>query len=572
MMNYVQFLTEVDERISGCEEQVLRAFIHELARTWPEEERSSFLSTLGRIILVSAEDGSQKKEESEEFSDEREDFEDELADLFERLEDIQDGNRSLDSEINEEWDDWYNSDEEEFIFEDPEDILPDIEEAIETLHDCLDREAYEDGAVLGQRLSELTVLVSGEYDDEMSLNDLFNHGLLEGDMSRIMREAVYLSYMGNEEEDRAEAMVTVMEGFNFFSFTLEDILRMGREEIELKAFLPSWIEALSGSISKSAEPLLIEALHMLEDKESILTYARRFADTYPNLYKSILEEGIPGVGDEELLSIGLQSLTEVPDKSQVKSEIALLCAGYALREGDIFVAEDCWMEAFRCAPSVSGFLRLRLESRHYEDYAGKIREAYESYFASKGDWAGRGLALFLYFDGRFEEMIRRFMNAGNGIGWSSTFMKQGIALLLMLLYGRGEYRRGMAAMREKALYACSFSKEAYCLGTEVSSEISNGEFFQDCFDRWKASLSISEEQAKAWLDQIDRWILLRVEAIMNANKRNYYEECAGFVAAYGEVLESRGEAGATLRVLRQFKMLYPRRRAFHQEMQAFGLR
>ena len=46
------------------------------------------------------------------------------------LTEINNGIRYLDSEYNEEWDDWYNSDADEVLFSDPIDILPEIEDAI----------------------------------------------------------------------------------------------------------------------------------------------------------------------------------------------------------------------------------------------------------------------------------------------------------------------------------------------------------------------------------------------------------------------------------------------------------
>ena len=35
-------------------------------------------------------------------------------------------------------------------------------------------------------------------------------------------------------------------------------------------------------------------------------------------------------------------------------------------------------------------------------------------------------------------------------------------------------------------------------------------------------------------------ITMRVKGIMESNRRNYYGECAAFIAALGEVKESRG--------------------------------
>ena len=67
-------------------------------------------------------------------------------------------------------------------------------------------------------------------------------------------------------------------------------------------------------------------------------------------------------------------------------------------------------------------------------------------------------------------------------------------------------------------------------------------------------------------------LLKRVEGIMEESRRNYYYECAAYIAALGEVCESRGEVGGKQRVLSEYQSKYSRRRAFHRELKAFGIR
>jgi hypothetical protein len=75
-----------------------------------------------------------------------------------------------------------------------------------------------------------------------------------------------------------------------------------------------------------------------------------------------------------------------------------------------------------------------------------------------------------------------------------------------------------------------------------------------------------------WLNKIDNWLALRVAAIMDANRRKTYGECAAFIAAYGEVLESRGNSGEKDRVMLRYKAEYSRRRAFLEELRGFGMK
>lgn len=67
-------------------------------------------------------------------------------------------------------------------------------------------------------------------------------------------------------------------------------------------------------------------------------------------------------------------------------------------------------------------------------------------------------------------------------------------------------------------------------------------------------------------------ITMRVKGIMESNRRNYYGECAAFIAALGEVKESRGEWNVKANLMEYYKTMYSRRRAFHEELRKFGMR
>ena len=149
-------------------------------------------------------------------------------------------------------------------------------------------------------------------------------------------------------------------------------------------------------------------------------------------------------------------------------------------------------------------------------------------------------------------------------------MKEGIALILMLLdTGSGE-RPGMTAMRQIAIKACAFDGETYCLGTDISPTASDPIFFQQCFDKWRSRISLPENAYALWTGKIDRWIALRVSSIMEANRRKYYGECAAFIAALGEVLES-AKSGSKQSLMQKYRANYSRRRAFHDELRTYGM-
>ena len=564
-MNYPTFLKKIDKIAAGCDAGSLRLFIHEIARTVPESDRQRFLDQLKHYNDDSCETL------TEESGPDHEDLSNQINRMIEVLNEINDGDRGLDSDYNEEWDDWNDYSSDEFLFSDPSGVLDDLALAVSLLHDAFDREEYEKGADLAQILSELTVAVSGEYDDTMNLRNLVNYDLLDIDMSQTVREAVYLAYMGTREPECAGAMLSIIYNFRDYSVRLEDILQMGQEKIDLDALLPSWIEELAASPDTKTDSLLTEALDMLQDKQAILDYASRYAESHPVIYQNILQKGLKDTSPEEMLQIGLQGMRSVPVTHKTRNDISLLTAGYALKTKNIHTAENCWLEAFRSSPTVVNYLRLRLQSQSWEKYAQTARAIYMSYKGFQNQWDNRSLAVIMFFDARFEEMMEKFMKPGNGIGWSSTFMKEGISLMLMLLNTGSADRPGMAAMREKAFVTCSFSANEYCLGTDLISGASDRAFFQECFEKWKSQIILPDNTYELWMKRIEQWTEVRVSAIMSANRRNYYGECAAFIAAAGEVQDDRKQGSKNL-LMQQYKAGYSRRRAFHDELRRYGMK
>ncbi len=565
-MNYSTFLMMVDQLTAVNEADSLRLFIHEIARTLPEHNRERFLATLKRFCGGSPDIPVEEKKADEWLSVK-------VDSILEALKGIQAGDRELECEYNEEWDEWQDEEEDSIRFSDPDHLLADITVASKMVHQCLDREEYTKGIELAKALSELTVQVSGDcIEKEMRIQDLVNYDLLDIDLKKMIKEALYLTCMGAGETERAESMLTIIDKFDEYSISLNDILQTGSTEIDLKSLLPSWIEALSKRPAAKADKLLVEAQNMLQDQKDALEYASRYAESHPVLYQNILSTGINHAGPDEMMHIGFRAMNEVPVEHPTRSEISLLTAEYALAEHNSRNVEECWMEAFRSSPTVVNFLRLRLQSPHWQDYANETRNIYTAYYRSEGLWLKRPLPALLFFDEQFEKMIREYMQVESGIGWSSTFMKEGIALLLLAMDSGTTIHQGISRMQEIAIRASSFDSDTYCRGTDLKRNTSTADLFRDCFQRWKNQVTLPDHVCESWLKQIDQWVSLRVAAIMDANRRNYYDECAAFVAAYGEVLESRGQPGKKNQIMQQYKAEYSRRRAFHDELRKLGMK
>ena len=586
-MNLSRFMKAVDMALTDLSAEDMKSFVHQIARGLPESGRGSFLK---RLESLKGEDSVELQKRVEKDSAE---LHAEVERIKKVLSEIDEGNRCLDSEINEEWDDWYDNEEDEFLFTDPEDLLKDLQDSIELIHRCFDEEEYKDGCELAELLSVLQIYVNGEYIDydgsTLNIQELFDLELLSGSFIAFLRESLYLTYMGNELQYKADKLFRMMSNYRCFDVKLEDLMQMGEEELhDLQEFIPSWIDYLGRQEGPGAEKLLLEVWEMVDADDQHLEMARSFASQHPELYRRILEEGIGTTDPDKMYLIGMEALENIPVSYEIRGEVALLTAEYAEKINKHDSAESCWLEAFRSNTTVLNYLRLRCQTREWSKYAERVREIYETLFGNlkngnrvvsygmdglKRNALDRNTYLMiLFFEEKFSNMIKLGMKETRPLGWSYTFMKEGLSLLLLLLFKGKTLHAGMRAMLNRVQNACGFTLEEYERGTIVTDNERKADYFLELFQNWKKDVVISDEDEVRWMNMIERLISLRTSGIMEANRRNYYHECAQFIAAFGEVKESRGETGAKQQFMRSYRELYPRRRNFIADLKACGMK
>lgn len=565
-MRLPQFLQNIDKLTREISKENLEAFIHEIARTWPESGRNAFKAKLKTF--------QENVKKDETASENQEAFLREIKEMIKKLEEINDGEICLDSEYNPEYDDWYNSMADEILFYDPEHLTDDIETAMELIHKCIDAERYGQGLELAELLSVLQISVDGDYGDydgmPLSVDTLFDHNLLQGDYDDMVKECLYLEYMANKLKDRPEKMFTMIKNMEGCQVCLEDVLQEGNRELpEFDKFLGLWIKYLGEQDDTRAEKFLKEAQSMIQDEDVILENARKYADYHPALYLQLLQGKIDAREDSKMLDIGLEALDRITDADEIRAQIALLTAIYAKRTGKTDTKEACWTEAFFSVPSVVNYMRVRFAVRQWHLYRQNIQERIqkkiqENPFAKEN-------SIFLFWEQDFEQMKKIGMEPKGALGWTGTFMKEGISLMLLLIYAGTSLPKALQDMLGRAVSACCFKTETYNWGTDEVSTENDKELFWELFSKWKKEVHMSDEEREQWLRRIEAWIGMRTQGIMMHNKRNYYDECAEFIAALVLVRESLGDAGARAGMLAHYRALYSRRYAFREELRRYGM-
>lgn len=602
MMNFTQFLKAVDQAAAAMSKEQLAEFIHDTARTLPENQREDFLAEM--LLFAGSKEAHICPEPSKADQEAAADFEQKRSFLRTRLERMESGELCLEGSLNPEYDDWYSSAEEEFLYSDPEGILDIIEEACRFVHQCVDCEEYQAACELTGILIGLDIMVGGEYqeytDEPININDLKSYHLGNVDYRTLVIDAARAAYCASALSERADELYITLMNSGRRDITLEMILQGGRELPDIDAFLPLWIEHLGRMTGSSAGKLLQEALELADDGEQLLANARKYCGEHPELYEQYLTANQGKTDADSLLAVGTEALEAIEKKYLVRSRIALLTSRTALEQDRPELAETCWLEAFRSDTRVVNYLRLLMECRDFSNVREAAAQIYretcsqlrkDSYFLPT---AGGGREnqlnptqayLLAFLGGEFDYVRERAMNATNSLGWSASFMKCGLAAFLLLLTEDGSLpqdaaqqggelktmKPGAREMLRRIVAAAGFDKSEYEKGTLRFIEESNEGWFLTCWNHWKRTVPLSREQREALLGWAESLVTKRVQGIMEGNHRNYYGECAAYIAALGEARESGGEPNGKQATMAKYMEAYNRRSAFRQVMRGYGM-
>ena len=269
-------------------------------------------------------------------------------------------------------------------------------------------------------------------------------------------------------------------------------LPIWRELDRFSEFLSLWIDYLGKIGDRVAERFLQEAVSLADDPEALLSASRKYTDLHPGLYVQALEKYKASDETQQGLQIGKEALERILPVYQIRSRAALLTAEFALGLEDRTGAERCWLEAFRSDSSVENYLRLMLECEDGQGNREEARRIYTELFsetakAKAGQYQTgerkenspehRTYDSLLFFDGRFGQLIEKGMDDRYALGWSGTFMKEGLALFLLYFYEGRELLEGVREMCRKYVSSVKFQSEAYLNGTGRDTKEDDQGFF-----------------------------------------------------------------------------------------------
>ena len=584
-MNLTNFLKQTDALTAKYSKEQLVAFIHDIGRVLPEHGREDFLDRLKAA-------GGKSEREPAAVPENEPGFDERYQSVRDHLKIIDSQEVAISAIVNEEYDEWYDDGIEEYYYEDESGISDMMAEACDFVHTCMDRERYQEGFEIGNQLFFMEILCYDDYgEEEISLGDLVDYGLLQCDLTRVILDTAYCAYRAVSLEKRPEALyqVLVNAGKND-KITLEVIMQYGEEELpDFQDFLKLWIAYLGTKTGCEADRFMLEAVGLLNDISASVQYAEKYVAVHPGLYLNLLEDDRHTDADS-MASIGMEAMKIMPKQYKMRSRVALKTAEYLLKTAeDSSLLEKCYFVAYESDTSALNYLRAFMNGYGTKQKRGELQKVFMTLPAEKkaDSYDGQGrdgfcsereknkpdenmLLLLRFLDGQFADVLAKGLNQTKALGWSGTFMKQGIALYLLYLYEGRQRGKGIAAMALAVKSAMGFSAEAYLRGIGEDKSADENALFYEVFLKWKSAVQMEPSVRTSAIEKIAGLLEKRVEGIMDANRRNYYGECAAYLAALGEVQESLGEKGAKQRLMTSYKDKYSRRSAFREEMRNYG--
>ncbi|MBD5457339.1 MAG: hypothetical protein HDR27_02055 [Lachnospiraceae bacterium] len=592
-MNLTNFLKQTDAITAQYSKEQLLLFIHDIGRVQPEHLREDFLKRLKAIG-----DGSETTSNKDEVKGYE--FNEMYKLVRNNLKIIDSQEVMLNGILNEAYDDWYDDGNEEFYYEDDSGISDMLAGACDFIHTCLDMEKYREGFEIGNQIFSMAILCVSEYgDEEFTLRDMVYHELLHCDLKQVILDTAYCAYYAVPLKKRPEALYEIIKNAGNADITLEAIMQHGDEELpDFQDFLTLWTACLGDKTGRDADRLILEAVDLLNDISSAVKYAEKYVAVHPGLYLNILENGkYTDVND--MVSIGMEAMELIPKKYIIRSKVALKTAEYiteaneknSLLEKFFPLLEKCYFAAFESDTSASNYIRALLNGYETEKKREELQKvfmtlpvhkrggfygmferdcSYSERNENKPD--GNMILLLRFLDGQFADVLAKGLNKSEALGWTGTFMKQGIALYLLYLYEGQWSGKGIMAMAGIVKAEMCFSAEEYRKGTYGLNDTNEDDLFCELFLKWKSIVHMEPEVRNHALKRITALLEKRTEGIMSANRRNYYGECAAYIAALGEVQESLGDTGAKQRLMTSYKDKYSRRSAFREAMRNYGWR
>lgn len=550
------------------------------------EEQCEKLETMIEACTAEKE-GTKKSQLTERMSQE---FVDEKMQLLKKwMNQIDEGELYLDVDEYEEYSDSYWDREWITDYYDNQEIGDKVEFMICFAQDCVNDRKYQEANYIYEWLWEMSVSTDPEYEcDSVDLELLAENKIIHTDMEQLALLTLYADYQVQEPENRAEDIYLYFSMHTFQKIHIQDMFGAGREELDgTEQFWRDWIALLQTKGGETQGRLLQEAVLHHEGLDGLVKMADENCDMHPSLYITAVQEYDKKHDYLQMEKIGERALHKIDSKLKIRSKMALMaayassCLGHTEKQ-----MQFCW-ECFCSDSTDRNFLRLFGIEEMAEKYG--MRGVDVLAFCDKEKSIGYvsdselnrniignyGYYKLCFYMGDFQTVRKASKNPQGSLGWSGSFIRCGIRLILLYLYDGPLPSKAAAGVAE---YVGFFDDKDTSLQMDFEREIVEESrrlkisTFLNYFQRWKKYFPMSEDEKNNYLIWAEKIVYSRVDAIVSKQHRNHYGEVAQLLALVAEIKESRGDLSAKQTIFQKYKKKFPRHSSFQAEMRNyFGL-
>ena len=451
--------------------------------------------------------------------------------------------------------------------------------------DCVEDRRYQEANEIYEWLWEMSVFTDNEFGDPVDIEMLEDNNLIHTDMKRLALLTLYADYQGLPSEKRAEDMYLYFSFSTFSKIHMEEIFHVGRENLkDTERFWNDWIELLKSKKGDVEARLLKEAILYCKGMKGLHEMAEENASIHPSLYLAVMDEYEKEHFYEKIEEVGKNALDKIDANLTIRGEIALKTAYVSsnlMHEEKMM--QFCW-ECFCSDSTVKNYLRLfgteemakRYGMRGKEVLTHRIKETTESSWKNTelrrnviDDYEYYSL---IFYTGDFEKVKNISKNPKGSLGWSSSFIRDGIRLFLLYLYEKPLPSKAAASIAAYIGFPDTKDGESRMHFENIILEECHkhkiSEFW-NYFQRWKIHFLMREEERKRYLSWAEKIACSIADAIVSGQHRNHYGEVAGLLAIVGEIKESMGMSGAKSEIFVQYKNKFPRHSSFQKEMKYY---
>ena len=466
-----------------------------------------------------------------------------------------------------------------YEYSDDEGVAIIIEEAFLFAHDLLYDCRYDAAIIVYDLILETQIAVQEEEDLGdgfffLSVAELVFEELLKLDMEQLGLAAIYATYQTQQPEQRAAAI------YDYFSYPflarlkLEDMLAVGREELEDQAeFFQAWISYLKQQSGDLASRLLHEACFFHEGTSGLVKAARNSYQDHPSLFLLALSAYEEQKDYSTMVDLGQEALASLDPDLKIRATIALKTSQAASFLNKQELQHKCWYEAFYSDSTVYNYLRLFSDPAAtvlYLELAksriGQLDKTSQSFSLPESELAKNTLSLFsqkqlCFFTGDFVKVKDSFMAKKKALGWTGDFIEHGVDLFLLLLMDYEQLTQASQALAERV---------SSQLGViEDQADKGKAAVFWSWFKHWKAAHPLADEERKFYLIWLENLIEQRIKAIVSGKFTRKYASVALLAASLGDIQASWGLPDARFQTINKYQTRYPRHSAFRRELRAY---